>query len=226
MRIVVKRIPIEIIELGIETYAQIDIEEILLTSYPPITKTVLKFYTEYTAFEFQKEYSVKIKNDDMVIKCYIGGLSNILIQKDAGERTAVEWYPVICDSEVHNENNPLTCYINPPYPETKLDKTIKRINESQKFDSVFKIDFDEFLSDIPEWNWHISHMKLSIIWRNQMNIKRIKCILTGGCKFKSSDTESKCNDKEKTCTITETCYKCGKKYTAVFTYKQLGIPVR
>lgn len=116
MRIVVKRIPIEIIELGIETYAQIDIEEILLTSYPPITKTVLKFYTEYTAFEFQKEYSVKIKNDDMVIKCYIGGLSNILIQKDAGERTAVEWYPVICDSEVHNENNPLTCYINPPYP--------------------------------------------------------------------------------------------------------------
>lgn len=41
-----------------------------------------------------------------------------------------------------------------------------------------------------------------------MNTKRIKCILTGGCKFKSSDTESKCNDKEKTCTITETCYKC------------------
>jgi hypothetical protein len=38
----------------------------------------------------------------------------------------------------------LTYYINPPYPETKLDKTIKRINESQKFDSVFKIDFDEF----------------------------------------------------------------------------------
>lgn len=57
-----------------------------------------------------------------------------------------------------------------------------------------------------------------------MNTKRIKCILTGGCKFKSSDTESKCNDKEKTCTITEACYKCGKKYTAVFTYKQLGIP--
>ena len=56
-----------------------------------------------------------------------------------------------------------------------------------------------------------------------MNTKRIKCILTGRCKFKSSDTESKCNDKEKTCTITETCCKCGKKYTAVFTYKQLGM---
>lgn len=80
----------------------------------------------------------------MVIKCYIGGLSNILIQKDAGERTSVKWYKVICDSEVHDENNPLTCYINPHYPETKLDKAIKRINESQKFDSVFKIDIDEF----------------------------------------------------------------------------------
>lgn len=87
-----------------------------------------------------------------------------------------------------------------------------------------KLTLMNFSSDIPEWNWHISHMKLSIIWRNQMNIKRIKCILTGGCKFKSSDTESKCDDKEKTCTITETCYKCGKKYTAIFTYKQLGIP--
>lgn len=102
MRIVVKRIPIEIIELGIETYAQIDIEEILLISYPPITKTVLKFYTEYIAFEFQKEYSVKIKNDDAVIKCYRGNTLNTFIQKDAGERTVAEWRKVIS----HSENTP------------------------------------------------------------------------------------------------------------------------
>ena len=99
MRIVVKRIPIEIIELGIETYAQIDIEEILLISYPPITKTVLKFYTEYIAFEFQKEYSVKIKNDDAVIKCYRGNTLNTFIQKDAGERTVAEWRKVISRSK-------------------------------------------------------------------------------------------------------------------------------
>lgn len=99
MRIVVKRIPIEIIELGIETYAQIDIEEILLISYTPITKTVLKFYTEYIAFEFQKEYSVKIKNDDAVIKCYRGNTLNTFIQKDAGERTVAEWRKVISRSE-------------------------------------------------------------------------------------------------------------------------------
>lgn len=99
MRIVVKRIPIEIIELGIETYAHIDIEEILLISYPPITKTVLKFYTEYIAFEFQKEYSVKIKNDDAVIKCYRGNTLNTFIQKDAGERTVAEWRKVISRSK-------------------------------------------------------------------------------------------------------------------------------
>lgn len=36
-----------------------------------------------------------------------------------------------------------------------------------------------------------------------MNIKRIKCILTGGCRFRDSAI-SECDDKEKTCTITET----------------------
>ena len=42
-------------------------------------------------------------------------------------------------------------------------------------------------------------------------IKRIKCILTGGCKFKSG---SQCNiDENDVVTITETCYKCGKKYS-------------
>lgn len=35
----------------------------------------------------------------MVIKCYIGGLSNILIQKDAGKRTVAEWHKVISRSE-------------------------------------------------------------------------------------------------------------------------------
>ena len=54
-------------------------------------------------------------------------------------------------------------------------------------------------------------------------MNKVMCFLTGGHKFKSP-AESKCNDKEKTCAITEICYKCGKKYTAVFTYKQLGIP--
>ena len=44
----------------------------------------------------------------------------------------------------------------------------------------------------------------------KISLKRIKCILTGGCKFRDAAI-SECDDKEKTCTITETCCKCGKK---------------
>ena len=38
----------------------------------------------------------------------------------------------------------------------------------------------------------------------KISLKRIKCILTGGCRFRDSAI-SECDDKEKTCTITEIC---------------------
>ena len=57
-----------------------------------------------------------------------------------------------------------------------------------------------------------------------MNTKRIKCLLTGGHRFKSCDAKTECNDKEKTFTITGTCYKCGKQFSFTGTYKQFGIP--
>lgn len=55
-------------------------------------------------------------------------------------------------------------------------------------------------------------------------MNKLLCFLTGGHKFKSTETQSKCNDKERTCTITETCYKCGKKFYFTATYEQFGIP--
>ena len=55
-------------------------------------------------------------------------------------------------------------------------------------------------------------------------MNRILCILTGGCKFKSGETQCDCDDKNKEITITETCYKCGKKYSFTGTYKQFGMP--
>ena len=39
MKELIRPVPIEIVDLGIETHAQIEIEEILLTSFPPIQKT-------------------------------------------------------------------------------------------------------------------------------------------------------------------------------------------
>ena len=54
-------------------------------------------------------------------------------------------------------------------------------------------------------------------------MNRILCFLIGGCKFKSSDTQCHCDDKKKEVTITETCYKCGRKYSFTATYKQFGM---
>ena len=139
MRIVVKRIPIEIIELGIETYAQIDIEEILFTSYPPITKTVLKFYTEYTAFEFQKEYSVKIKNDDAVIKCYRGNTLNTFIQKDAGERTVAEWRKVISRSK--NTPDIVKAIDSIKVPDEDVIKTVA--SDAEELQKTKPVELDE-----------------------------------------------------------------------------------
>ena len=99
MKELIRPVPIEIVDLGIETHAQIEIEEILLTSFPPIQKTILKFSTECTVFDLRTEYSIKIKNDDAVIKCYRGNTLNTFIQKDAGERTVDEWREVISRSE-------------------------------------------------------------------------------------------------------------------------------
>ncbi len=96
MKELIRPVPIEIVDLGIETHAQIEIEEILLTSFPPIQKTILKFSTECTVFDLRTEYLIKIKNDDAVIKCYRW---NTFIQKDAGERTVAEWRKVISRSK-------------------------------------------------------------------------------------------------------------------------------
>lgn len=57
----------------------------------------------------------------------------------------------------------------------------------------------------------------------KVSVKRIKCLLTGGCKFRDATT-FKCDDKTKTVTVTETCCKCGKQYSFTATYKQFGIP--
>lgn len=98
MKELIRSVPIEIVDLGIETHAQIEIEEILLTSFPPIRKTILKFITDFTVPRFGN-YSIKIKNDDAVIKCYVGNILGTFIQKDAGERTVTEWNKVISRSK-------------------------------------------------------------------------------------------------------------------------------
>ena len=59
----------------------------------------------------------------------------------------------------------------------------------------------------------------------EVEMKKIKQFLCGltNHKFKSNDTDCKYDDVNKTCTITETCCKCGKKFSFTAPSKNFGI---
>lgn len=49
------------------------------------------------------------------------------------------------------------------------------------------------------------------------------CGLAGNHKFKSNDTDCQYDDANETYTITETCCKCGKKFSFTTLSKNFGI---
>lgn len=104
-------------------------------------------YTK-TDFNYHKVGAAGILMDESWIDKQMGLLNFYSWAKSVGYEDGME----ICRKDDSKNYCPENCYFKKnnykkyEYPniETKLDKTIKRINESQKFDSVFKIDFDEF----------------------------------------------------------------------------------
>lgn len=55
-------------------------------------------------------------------------------------------------------------------------------------------------------------------------LKQFLCGLTNH-KFKSNDTDCKYDDVNNTCTITETCCKCGKKLSFTAPSKSFGLDI-
>lgn len=53
-------------------------------------------------------------------------------------------------------------------------------------------------------------------------LKQFLCGLTNH-KFKSSDTDCKYDDVNKICAITETCCRCGKKFSFTTPSKNFGM---
>ena len=154
-------VPIEIIDLGIETYAQIEIEQILLTSYPPIEKTILKFITECTVFDLGDNYSIKIKNDDTVIKCYAGNTSGTFVQKDASERTVAEWHKVMTRSEKRGRDNPLCGkIISHRQNANKIPECDHDFDKCEIF-NPYNSDLDEFKSCDTYQHFHPYYCKKS-----------------------------------------------------------------
>ena len=53
-----------------------------------------------------------------------------------------------------------------------------------------------------------------------MDIKRIKCFLTGGHRFRGAD-ESPLDIENDTYTVKPVCYKCGKQFTYSMSYSSM-----
>ena len=158
MKELISPVPIEITDLGMELYAQIEIEEIILKSYPPIQKTILKFITDFTVPRFGN-YSIKIKNDDAVIKCYVGNTLGTFIQKDAGERTVAEWHKVITRSEKHGRDNPLCCEIISHCQKANKMTECDHDFEKCEISNPYNYDFDEFKSCKTNQRFHPYYCK-------------------------------------------------------------------
>ena len=56
------------------------------------------------------------------------------------------------------------------------------------------------------------------------NLKQFLCGLMNRHSFKLNETVCKYDDENKTCTITETCCRCGKKFSFTAPSKNFGIP--
>lgn len=74
------------------------------------------------------------------------------------------------------------------------------------------------------------HPYLSAIWyiiRFKLHTTRQDlCGLLGGHRFSSVDTDVHYDPENGKFTITETCFKCGKKFSFTTTEKAFGLPER
>jgi hypothetical protein len=139
-------IPIKIMELDRECYANIELDEIMLTSYPPQYKTIVTIELDFILL-CEKFYTVQIKND-IPRKYYAGNMSNKLIMCEMDDRTLSEWAKAIINSEKHDRDNPLNCQILPLSPCQNANKTSECDHDFEKCEisNSYNYDFNEFKS--------------------------------------------------------------------------------
>ena len=135
-----KHIPIKIIELGRECYADIEVNEIMLTSYPPRYKTIVTIELEFFLL-CEKYYTVQIKNDVPKLY-YVGDMSNKLVMVEADDRTHSEWEKVIINSEEHDRNNPYDMRV---FLKTKSEEMIEELDKYQENLLKNQFDVDELI---------------------------------------------------------------------------------
>lgn len=135
-----KHIPIRIIELDIECYAKIEVNEIMLTSYPPQYNIIVTIELDFILLR-KKFYTVQIKND-IPKKYYVGKKPNMLIMCETANRTLSEWAKAIINSEKHDRENPYDMRV---FPKTKSEEMIENLDNAQENLIKNQFDIDEFI---------------------------------------------------------------------------------
>lgn len=133
-------IPIKIMELDRECYANIEVNEIMLTSYPPQYKTIVTIELDFILL-CEKFYTVQIKND-IPRKYYTGEMSNKLIMCEMDDRTLSEWAKAIINSEKHERENPYDMRV---FPKTKSEEMIEELDNAQENLIKNQFDIDKFI---------------------------------------------------------------------------------
>lgn len=158
-----KHIPIKIIELDSECYANIEVNEIMLTSYPPRYKTVVTI--ELDSFLLcEKYYTVQIKNDVPKLY-YVGNMSNKLIMVEADDRTLSEWTKVIINSEKHGRNNQYDMRV---FPKTKSEEMIEELDKYQENLLKNQFDIDKFIRQYDRYELAcIAHKIINFLYEDK-----------------------------------------------------------
>lgn len=160
-----KHIPIRIIELDRKCYANIEVDEIMLTSYPPQHKTVVTIKLDFGLL-CEKNYTVQIKND-IPKKYYVGNMSNKLISSEANDRTLSEWTKVIINSEKHDKNNPYDMRV---FPKTKSDKMIEELDKYQENLLKNQFDIDKFIRQYNRYELAcIAHKIINFLYEGKID---------------------------------------------------------
>ena len=133
-------VPIKIMELDKECYANIEVNETMFVPYPPQHYTIVTIELDFILLR-KKFYTVQIKND-IPKKYYVGKMSNKLIMCEVDDRTFSEWIKVIINSEKHDRNNPYEIIV---FKKTKSEEMIEELDKHQENLLKNQFDVDELI---------------------------------------------------------------------------------
>ena len=157
-----KRVPIKIIELDMECYADIEVYENMIPVYPPQYQSIATIKLDFFLFH-GKHYAVQIKND-IPKTYYVGNKLNKLTLFETDDRTLSEWVKAIINSEKNDRENPYDMRV---FPKTKSEEMIENLDNAQENLIKNQFDIDEFIRQYDRYELAcIAHKIIDFLYEN------------------------------------------------------------